>query len=125
MVSEKPKKSSEKSKSSSAQASTSGNVEKIQIGCPECARQLRVPSDYGGQVRCPDCETSFEVTPRKSALQDESDLSEEHEVEEEEQESDAKVEIHCPECQQSLRVPRDYTGSVRCPACKEVFSSIE
>ena len=125
LVSEKPKKSSEKSKSSSTKGNTSVHVEKIQIGCPECARQLRVPSDYGGQVRCPDCETSFEVTPRKSALQDEPDLSEEHEVEEEEQESDDKVEIHCPECQQSLRVPRDYTGSVRCPACEEVFSSIE
>ena len=38
-------------------------------------------------------------------------------------ETDGKVEIHCPECTQSLRIPEDYTGSVRCPACEEVFSA--
>ena len=38
-------------------------------------------------------------------------------------ETDGKVEIHCPECTQSLRIPEDYTGSVRCPACEEVLSA--
>jgi uncharacterized CHY-type Zn-finger protein len=97
----------------------SENVEKIQVGCPECARQLRVPSDYGGQVRCPDCSNRFDVTPRTEPLREESEVEEESQ----EVESDGKVELHCPECDQSLRIPETYTGSVRCPACEEVFSA--
>ena len=34
-----------------------------------------------------------------------------------------KKEISCPDCAQSLRVPTDYSGSVRCPACKVVFGA--
>ena len=87
---------------------------KVQVGCPECARQLRVPSSYTGKVRCPDCSTRFDVTSR-------DEPSQEEEIEEiEEQE---KKEISCPDCAQSLRVPTDYTGSVRCPACKIVFTA--
>jgi uncharacterized Zn finger protein (UPF0148 family) len=119
-------KDGEKAKPSSSKKEYSSNVEKIQIGCPECGRQLRVPSDYGGQVRCPDCETRFEVTPRHSKKQDELESVEEEVASEEagdETETDGKVEIHCPECQQSLRIPVGYAGSVRCPACEEVFFS--
>lgn len=32
-----------------------------------------------------------------------------------------KVEVSCPECNQSLRVPSDYTGSAKCPACETKF----
>jgi predicted Zn finger-like uncharacterized protein len=97
----------------------SENVEKIQVSCPECARQLRVPSDYGGQVRCPDCSHRFDVIPRIDSSR------EQVETEEETQEivSDGKVELLCPECEQSLRIPENYTGSVRCPSCEEVFSA--
>ena len=114
------------SKTSSTKQSRSAQAEKIQISCPECARQLRVPSDYGGQVRCPDCETRFEVTPRTSSIPDEVEPVEE-EIPDEygESEKDGKVEVHCPKCQQSLRIPNGYAGSIRCPACEEVFSSME
>ena len=111
----KPVKEQSKSKITSSTV----DVEKIQVGCPECARQLRVPSDYGGQVRCPDCSHRFDVTPR-------TDQSREHTEDEDETPevvSDGKVELHCPECDQSLRIPDTYTGSVRCPACEEVFSA--
>ena len=114
------------SKTSSTNKSRSAQAEKIQISCPECARQLRVPSDYGGQVRCPDCETRFEVTPRTSSTPDEVEHVEEEILDEDgESEKDGKVEIHCPKCQQSLRIPNGYAGSIRCPACEEVFSSME
>ena len=103
------------------------NVEKIQVGCPECARQLRVPSDYGGQVRCPDCSHRFDVTPRVDSSRlnhsQEADVEDEKEEEIQEVGDDGKVEIHCPECEQSLRIPESYAGSVRCPACEEVFSA--
>lgn len=119
-------KDEEKSKRSSSKTTSSKNVEKIQIGCPECARQLRVPSDYGGQVRCPDCETRFEVTPRSGHNHDEVEsVEEEIPAEDTETETDGKVELHCPECQQSLRIPLGYAGSIRCPACEEVFSAVD
>ena len=105
----KPKKKSSKSKSS-----TSSSDRKVQVGCPECARQLRVPASYSGKVRCPDCSNRFDVISRE-----ESDKEDEiEEIIEQE-----KKEIACPDCAQSLRVPTDYSGSVRCPACKVVFSA--
>ena len=118
--SSKPKPVKDISSSKSNVKARSENVEKIQIGCPECARQLRVPSDYGGQVRCPDCSNRFDVTPRDEPLSEQDD---EEEEETQEVESDGKVELHCPECDQSLRIPETYSGSVRCPACEEVFSA--
>ena len=117
--SSKPKPVKEESTSKSKRTNSPVDIEKIQVGCPECARQLRVPSDYGGQVRCPDCSHRFDVTPR-------TDQSREHTEDEDETPevvSDGKVELHCPECDQSLRIPETYTGSVRCPACEEVFSA--
>ena len=109
--------SSRKSSESNEGKKQPSSAEKIQIGCPECGRQLRVPADYGGQVRCPDCSNRFEVTPRvESNIEDEP-------VEVIEDIGDGKIEIHCPQCAQSLRIPSEYTGSVRCPACEEVFSA--
>ena len=35
--------------------------------------------------------------------------------------TDEKVEISCPECSQSLRVPFEYKGNVKCPACEHKF----
>ena len=119
--SSKPKPVKEKSNRSKTAQTRSADVEKIQIGCPECGRQLRVPSDYGGQVRCPDCENRFEVEPRVEHADEVEEEVEEEEVEE--RTTDEKVEVHCPECQQSLRIPQGYAGSIRCPACEEVFSA--
>ncbi|MBT5390951.1 MAG: hypothetical protein HOL22_01230 [Euryarchaeota archaeon] len=113
-----PKSAEKKPTSKSSDNIRTENVEKIQVGCPECARQLRVPSNYGGQVRCPDCSTSFEVQPRVDTS-NEDDASEEiQDIEE-----DGKIELHCPSCEQSLRIPEHYRGSVRCPSCEEVFSA--
>ena len=112
-------KSKPKIKPKKTGVSTASDV-KIQIGCPECARQLRVPASYTGSVRCPDCSTSFEV--EGISAEEEEDVPEE--VEQEEGEIvDEKVEVSCPECAQSLRVPNDYAGSVRCPACEHVFKA--
>lgn len=112
----RPSKSKSKSKGSK-------NVEKVQIGCPECARQLRVPATYSGSVRCPDCSNKFEVEG-----QQEDDDEEQEEIEDVVEDSpdeqiDQKVEVSCPECAQSLRVPSDYSGSVRCPACEHIFKA--
>ena len=94
---------------------------KIEVSCSFCSRQLRVPENYQGSVKCPDCSNSFVVN---------SDLGEEvkdheNEVAEEvaQEKQDGKIEISCPECSQSLRIPESYDGSVRCPACKVIFKS--
>lgn len=94
---------------------------KIEIGCPVCSRQLRVPENYRGSVKCPDCSNSFEV----DETEEESDEENQQETADEiaEQKNDGKIEISCPECSQSLRIPESYDGSVRCPSCKTIFKS--
>ena len=95
--------------------------EKIQISCPECSRQLRIPSNYSGSVRCPDCEHSFEVEEKKDPSREiEQETIEETESIQEEI-NDGKVQVSCPDCSQTLRIPESYSGSVRCPACKSIF----
>ena len=91
---------------------------KVEIGCPECSRQLRIPKGYSGTVRCPDCTNSFEIE-EEPENEDEFEESESlNEVS-----KDGKIEISCPDCTQSLRIPESYDGSVRCPACKTIFKS--
>ena len=93
---------------------------KIQIACPECSRQLRIPSNYSGSVRCPDCEHSFEVEEKKDPTREiEQEKVEQESIEE--NISDGKVKVSCPDCTQTLRIPESYSGSVRCPACKTIF----
>ena len=106
---------------------------KIQIGCPECSRQLRVPANYSGSVRCPDCNHNFDVEEEQEEVEEEQEEFEnetvenivedqvEQEQEQEQEMNDGKTEVACPECSQTLRIPSSYSGSVRCPACKNIF----
>ena len=114
----KPKKTSKKE--SKKPANQLSDV-KIEIGCPVCSRQLRVPENYRGSVKCPDCSNSFEV----DETEEESHKDNQQETADEiaEQKNDGKIEISCPECSQSLRIPESYDGSVRCPSCKTIFKS--
>ena len=98
-----------------SKTSASSTDRKVQVGCPECARQLRVPASYSGKVRCPDCSNRFDVNSRDESPQEEEEV--------EVVEKQEKKEVSCPDCSQSLRVPTDYSGSVRCPACKVVFKA--
>jgi uncharacterized CHY-type Zn-finger protein len=115
--SSKTKNKTPKAKKPIAKSKTSASStdRKVQVGCPECARQLRVPASYSGKVRCPDCSNRFDVNSRDEAPQEEEEV--------EEVEKQEKKEVSCPDCSQSLRVPTDYSGSVRCPACKVVFKA--
>ena len=115
--SSKTKNKTPKAKKPIAKSKTSASStdRKVQVGCPECARQLRVPASYSGKVRCPDCSNRFDVNSRDESPQEEEEV--------EEVEKQEKKEVSCPDCSQSLRVPTDYSGSVRCPACKVVFKA--
>ena len=99
-------------------------VESVERSCPSCQRTLRIPGDYSGTVRCPDCSEKFHVeaeqTEESFDLDEELDSIEENEPE---AKTETKVEIGCPKCSSKLRVPSSYTGSVRCPSCSEVFSA--
>lgn len=90
---------------------------KIEISCPECARQLRIPEGYSGTVKCPDCAKSFEVDEPAEEIEQEEEIVETA--------NDGKIEISCPDCSQSLRIPSSYQGSVRCPSCKTIFKSTD
>ena len=89
--------------------------DKRKVTCPACERSLRVPTTYAGSVGCPDCNHKFEVEsePAKTPSPTSEDIT------------DVKVAVFCPACDQSLRVPSSYSGSVRCPACTNVFKAGE
>jgi predicted Zn finger-like uncharacterized protein len=94
-------------------------VESVERSCPSCERTLRIPGDYSGTVRCPDCSERFEVEAEIEEEIEEEDFDDLEVIET----PPAKVEIACPECSSTLRVPSDYGGSVRCPSCSTVFSA--
>ena len=108
----------EAANTSSTDRTASDPLEKIEVACPSCDRRLRVPGDYSGAVRCPDCRERFEVeasveqTPVPETTEEAAKPSE-------------KVEIGCPACSRRLRVPTDFNGRVRCPSCKHEFSRAE
>ena len=98
------------------------DTEPVERSCPSCDRTLRIPGDYSGTVRCPDCSEKFEVEAEPSVdLDDELDSIDDEVVEEKPVEK--KIEIACPQCSSKLRVPSSYKGSVRCPSCSNVFSA--
>ena len=97
-------------------------VEPVEKSCPACERTLRIPGDYSGTVRCPDCSEKFLVESEEVPDLDD-ELEEIADVEPEDPPVETKVEIGCPQCNSKLRVPSSYTGSVRCPSCSEVFSA--
>lgn len=116
--------------SNNASARSSGSQpseEKREISCPECDRRLRVPVTYSGSVGCPDCSTKFsveaDVTDVRQPETDSSDGS--VSTVPAPAKNDGKIEVGCPDCQQTLRIPSSYQGSVRCPACTKIFKANE
>ncbi len=109
-------------KKKAAPTSEKKEIEPVERSCPSCDRTLRIPGDYSGTVRCPDCSEKFKVEAEPSVdLDDELDSIDDEVVEEKPVEK--KVEIACPQCSSTLRVPSSYRGSVRCPSCSNVFSA--
>ena len=83
------------------------DTEPVERSCPSCDRTLRIPGDYSGTVRCPDCSEKFEVEAEPSVdLDEELDSIDDEVVEEKPVEK--KIEIACPQCSSKLRVPSSY-----------------
>jgi hypothetical protein len=105
--------------------------EKVEVACPSCDQRLRIPSTYSGTARCPACAQTF---PVEASVELEVDVqSEDEEVEKIDEKIDVDIEqeksssssddiIHCPDCEQKLKVPYDRRPvRARCPACKCEF----
>ena len=98
-----------------------------EVSCPACDRRLRVPVSYAGTIGCPDCGHKFAVeasaAPPSTISASQQEADEVEVVNEQPEPLPAKIEIGCPKCSQTLRIPRSYEGSVRCPACTHVFKA--
>jgi hypothetical protein len=87
---------------------------------------LRVPSDYSGAVRCPECETKFDV---ESKIDPEDEQLDEDEEPEQKDESDLWSSsdndiLGCPKCSRKLKVPYEKRpAKARCPACGTIFEA--
>ena len=117
-----------KEKSSKSTKKTTTKNEKVEVACPSCDRKLRVPSDYSGAVRCPECETKFEVEGEEEDEEENTATQQETE-----QETNENQELHsssdndilsCPKCTRKLKVPYERRpAKARCPACTTVFEA--
>ena len=115
----KPKKESKSSPSSD---------EKIEVACPTCERRLRVPRTYTGGVRCPECETKFDVEGKQDTPESENTKDEDEDGKEESDDqlwsSSSDDILGCPKCARKLKVPYDRRpAKARCPACEVVFEA--
>ncbi|MDP6869398.1 MAG: hypothetical protein QGI21_01325 [Candidatus Poseidoniaceae archaeon] len=101
--------------------------EKVEVGCPSCDRRLKVPSTYSGAVRCPECETRFDVKGVENQ-QPTNEQTKEPEVDEKVEEglwsSSSDDILGCPKCSRKLKVPYDRRpANARCPACETIFEA--
>ena len=107
--------------------------EKVEVACPSCDRRLRVPSTYSGGVRCPECETKFDVEGEKEDIEDEQqDSTDSHDESEQTVEDEPEILwssssddiLGCPKCTRKLKVPYDRRpAKARCPACETIFEA--
>ena len=104
--------------------------EKVEVACPSCDRRLNVPRTYSGGVRCPECDTKFDVEGESEDDDDseepsigESDSKEE--IETEQLWSSSKDDIlACPKCARKLKVPYERRpAKAKCPACQTIFEA--
>ena len=104
--------------------------EKVEVSCPTCDRRLNVPRTYTGGVRCPECETKFDVEGESESDEENnqisSDSSKESTSDESEQlwSSSSDDILGCPKCARKLKVPYDKRpAKAKCPACQTIFEA--
>ena len=119
---EKKKKPKKESKSSAS------SDEKVEVACPTCERRLRVPRTYTGGVRCPECETKFDVEGKQDTPEPENTKDEDEDGKEGSDDqlwsSSSDDILGCPKCARKLKVPYDRRpAKARCPACEVVFEA--
>jgi uncharacterized CHY-type Zn-finger protein len=120
-----PKKEKKEKKDAETETKTSvSKDDKIEVACPTCDRRLRVPSTYSGGVRCPECETKFDV----EAEVEKPEVTTEEVPQAVSQgdlwsASDNDI-LECPKCTRKLKVPFERRpAKARCPACETIFEA--
>ena len=121
---------SKEKKEKTTKPSKSGKTkeEKIEVACPSCDRRLRVPRTYSGAVRCPECETKFDVegeSEEQPKVQNQNEEKQEKKTETQDLFSSSDNDIlACPKCTRKLKVPYERRpAKARCPACSTVFEA--
>ena len=98
------------------------DTQKRGIDCPSCSKELQLPVNYSGQVKCPSCLTQFST--KSDSENDESSEDDNESIEELTASSEDDV-VGCPKCDQVLRVPYEKRpAKARCPACKCIFNAL-
>jgi uncharacterized CHY-type Zn-finger protein len=105
-------------------------TQKREVICPLCEQRLNVPSSHEGIVKCPSCESNFEVQSVEDKSQEKDNfLQEKMESEDIEitipSSSSSGDMLDCPACEQKLRVLESKRPvRARCPACKCEFMAL-
>ena len=104
--------------------------EKVEVACPSCDRRLNVPRTYSGGVRCPECETKFDVEGESEIDEEKEQVSSDSPAvkpsDETEQlwSSSSDDILSCPKCARKLKVPYDKRpAKAKCPACQTIFEA--
>ncbi|MGB1467224.1 MAG: hypothetical protein ACPG8M_00865 [Candidatus Thalassarchaeaceae archaeon] len=105
--------------------------QKREVICPLCEQRLNVPSYHEGLVKCPSCESNFEVQPLENKTQKKDDIIQEEIESEDDDEitipssSSSGDMLNCPSCEQKLRVLESKRPvRARCPACRCEFMAL-
>ena len=106
--------------------------EKREVSCPLCEQRLNVPSLHKGLVKCPSCESNFEVLPEmevedKSINISKVDINSTNDTDQSGiLSSSSKGDmLNCPSCEQKLRVLESKRPvRARCPACRCEFMAL-
>ena len=119
---------SEKRKNLRKESRKKKSDSKVDVECPTCSRMLRVPADYTGGVRCPECDKKFEVEAENKNQEDESDTDKiednGNEIADELFASSSNDILECPKCFSNLKVPYEKRpAKARCPACEIIFEA--
>tara|TARA_B100000886_G_scaffold333736_1_gene288251 strand:- start:699 stop:2018 length:1320 start_codon:yes stop_codon:yes gene_type:complete len=119
---------SEKRKNLKKESRNKKSDSKVDVECPTCSRMLRVPADYTGGVRCPECDKKFEVEAENKNQEDKNDTDKikdnGNEIADELFASSSNDILECPKCFSNLKVPYEKRpAKARCPACEIIFEA--
>ena len=105
-------------------------MKRSKFPCPTCDRRLNVPRTYSGGVRCPECETKFDVEGESEGEEQKEQVSPNSSTEESSDDteqlwsSSSDDILGCPKCARKLKVPYDRRpAKAKCPACQTIFEA--
>ena len=118
------KEKKEKKESETTSKTSVSKDDKIEVACPTCDRRLRVPSTYSGGVRCPECETRFDIEGKVEKPEVTTDEAPQTVPQDDLWAASDDDILECPKCTRKLKVPFERRpAKARCPACETIFEA--